>query len=85
MHETKNVLAYWDYDRSYDRNRVIELATGLQASKEIYKMFLNHFFLHSHTCIPGINIFKPLKYPFNASSLNIQIGEKNISSFTLTL
>jgi len=28
MYKTKNILAYWDYDRSYDRNSVIALATG---------------------------------------------------------
>ena len=30
IHKTKNVLAYWDYDRSYDRNSVIVLATILK-------------------------------------------------------
>ena len=28
MYKTKNVLAYWDYDHSYDRNSVKVLATG---------------------------------------------------------
>ena len=29
MYKTKNVLAYWDYDRSYDRNSVIALTTDI--------------------------------------------------------
>ena len=39
MYTTKNVLAYWDYDRSHNRNSVMVLATGYHRKRLNFLIF----------------------------------------------
>ena len=55
MYKTKDVLAYWDYDRSYDRNLVIVQATEVMPRATNLLKANNFVRAHSKVCPLHVN------------------------------